>query len=94
LAVTVSGVFVVVAVPLVGETESQFPVEVALALNGVEDNAVTSIVWVCGAPPAAALKLREGGVEITGAAPSTDNKTGTTTETPPAAVGVRMMLAR
>jgi hypothetical protein len=50
--------------PLVGVTESQLPVELALAVKAIVPLApATERVWLAGlAPPAVPLKLRDEGV--------------------------------
>jgi hypothetical protein len=55
----------------------------ALAVKEVAEAAVTSTVWLCGAPPAPALKLSEARLGTIAAALSTVNKTGTTKVAPP-----------
>ena len=90
-----SAVLRVLAIPLAGERDSQLPLVVlTLAVKAVAEAAETSIDWLCGIPPAAALKLSDVGLATIAVALSTVNKTGTTNGKPPAPVGVRMMSAR
>jgi hypothetical protein len=84
------------AVPLVGDTDSQFAPStvLVLAVKAVAEDADTSTVWFSAVPPAVPLKLSDVTFGTTAVAPVTNTRTGTTTGTPPAAVGVSMISAR